>query len=86
MSNNCCDDINFCYTVLTSSKEGHTKSSESAPDWICQILYAVQNLQAIIAVYRLNSDVERYLSPVSGKRTTMVLPSYSGLFASSVAA
>ena len=63
-----------------------TESSESAPDWICQILYAVHNLQAIIAVYRLNSDVERYLSPVSGKRTTMVLPSYSGLFASSVAA
>ena len=25
-SNNCCNDINFCYTVLTSSKEGHTKS------------------------------------------------------------
>ena len=37
-------------------------------------------------VQSAKSGVERYLSPVSGKRTTIVLPSFSGRFAISTAA
>ena len=35
--------------------------------------------------FYLNSSVERYLSPVSGRRTTMFLPSFSGSIAALIA-
>jgi hypothetical protein len=36
--------------------------------------------------YSVNNGVDKYLSPVSGNRTTIVLPSFSGRFAICVAA
>ena len=35
--------------------------------------------------YSAKSSVERYLSPVSGRRTTMFLPSFSGSIAALIA-
>ncbi len=40
----------------------------------------------ICVCYSANIGVERYLSPVSGRRTTITLPLFSGLAASSLAA
>ena len=34
----------------------------------------------------MNKGVEKYLSPLSGKRATIVFPSFSGFLASSIAA
>ncbi|MDF2951881.1 MAG: hypothetical protein K0S18_1464 [Anaerocolumna sp.] len=36
--------------------------------------------------YSVNNGVDMYLSPVSGNKTTIVLPAFSGRFATSVAA
>ena len=37
-------------------------------------------------LFYTKSEVDKYLSPVSGSNTTIVFPSFSGRFASSVAA
>jgi len=37
-------------------------------------------------VYSLNIGVDKYLSPVSGKRATIVLPLFSGRLANKIAA
>lgn len=42
---------------------------------------ALTTLLTIRAYYSENNGVDKYLSPVSGRRTTIVLPSFSGRFA-----
>ena len=42
--------------------------------------------EAVYDFYSAKRGVERYLSPVSGRSTTIFFPSFSGRFASSIAA